>query len=128
MCNPPYYDYEEEIKKEDKHRDCEYNFDEIYYKNGEIGFFEKFFEESICYWKNVFIFTFLIGKKSNDEKIYEKISENKNIKFYDIKRIKTGNNMRYIIYWSFFNKYKDFTDIILYSNEYNRFRPIIETK
>ena len=105
MCNPPYYDYEEEIKKEDRHRDrdCEYNFDEIYYKNGEIGFFEKFFEESICYWKNVFIFTFLIGKKSNDEKIYEKISENKNIKFYDIKRIKTGNNMRYIIYWSFFN-------------------------
>ena len=128
MCNPPYYDYEEEIKIEDKKRDCEYNFDEIYYKNGEIGFFDKYFEESICYWKNVFIFTFLIGKKSNAEKIYEKISENKGIKFFDIKRIKTGNNMRYIIYWSFFNKYQDCTDIILYSNEYNRFRPIIENK
>ena len=49
MCNPPYYDYEEEIKIEDKKRDCEYNFDEIYYKNEEISFFDKYFEESICY-------------------------------------------------------------------------------
>ena len=78
-------------------KNCEYNFDEIYYKNEEIGFFDKYFEESLYYWKNVFIFIFF-GKKSNAEKIYEKISENKNNKFFDIKRIKTGNYMRYIIY------------------------------
>jgi len=122
MCNPPYYDYQDEIKIEDKKRDCEYNFDEIYYKNGEIGFFERYFEESIYFSKNVFLFSFLIGKKSNAEKIYDKIKDN--IKICDMKRIKNGNNIRYIIYWSFFNDYQEFLDEILYSNEYNRFRPI----
>ena len=122
MCNPPYYDYQDEIKIEDKKRDCEYNFDEIYYKNGEIGFFERYFEESIYFSKNVFLFSFLIGKKLNAEKIYDKIKEN--IKICDMKRIKNGNNIRYIIFWSFFNDYQEFLNVILYSNEYNRFRPI----
>ena len=125
MSNPPYYDYKDEIKIEDKNRDCEYNFDEIYYKNGEMGFFEEYFEESICYRKNIFIFTILIGKKSNAEKIYEKISENKYIKYFDMKRIKTGNIIRYIIYWSFFNNYKEFINFILYSNDFYKFKPII---
>ena len=128
LCNPPYYDYEEEIKIEDKKRDCEYNFDEIYCKNGEFGFFERFYEESKCFRKNIFLFSILIGKKSNAEKIYDKISNDLNIKVYDMKRIKTGNNMRYIIYWSFFNNYKEFMNIILYSNEYNRFIPIFQNK
>jgi len=126
MCNPPYYDYEEEIKKEDKNRDCQYNFDEIYYKNGEIGFFDEYFEESICYKKNVFLFTILIGKKTNVQIILDKISNDKNIKFYDMKRIQTGNNMRYIIYWSFFNNFKEFNECILFSKEYYNFIPIIE--
>ena len=125
MCNPPYYDYKDEIKIEDKNKDCEYNFDEIYCEKGEIGFFDEYFEESKCYWKNVFIFTILIGKKSNAEIIYEKISENKSIKYVDMKRIKNGNIMRYIIYWSFFNNYNKFIDLILYSHEYNKFKPII---
>ena len=88
MCNPPYYDYKDEIKIEYKNKDCEYEFDEIYCEKGEIGLFDEYFEESKCYWKNVFIFTILIGKKSNDEIIYEKISENKSIKYIDMKRIK----------------------------------------
>lgn len=125
MCNPPYYDFQDEIKIEDGKRDCEYNFDEIYYKNGEIGFFERYFEESIYFSKNVFLFSFLIGKKSNAEKIFDKIVNTKDsIKICDMKRIKNGNNIRYIIYWSFFNNYQEFLDVILYSNEYNRFRPI----
>ena len=128
MCNPPYYDYEEEIKFEDKIKDCEYNFDEIYFKNGEFGFFNRLFDESVCYYKNIFLFTILIGKKSNAEKIYDKISNEKNVKYFDMKRIKTGNNMRYIIYWSFFNNYKEFFNTILFSNEYNQFRPIIQYK
>ena len=128
MCNPPYYDYQDEIKIEDSKRDCEYNFDEIYYKNGEIGFFERYFEESIYFSKNVFLFSFLIGKKSNAEKIFDKIinmkEDNIKVKICDMKRIKNGNNIRYIIYWSFSNDYKDFLDVILYSYEYYRFRPI----
>ena len=124
MSNPPYYDFKDEIKIEDKNRDCEYNFDEIYYKNGEMGFFEEYFEESICYRNNIFIFTILIGKKSNAEKIYEKISENKYVKYFDMKRIKTGNIIRYIIYWSFFNNYKEFIILILHSNDFYKFKPI----
>ena len=128
ICNPPYYDYEDEIKFEDKNKDCEYNFDEIYYKKGEFGFFDRLFDESICYHNNIFLYTILIGKKSNAEKIFDKISNEKSINFYDMKRIKTGNNMRYIIYWSFYINYEDFINDRLFSNEYNRFRPIIQYK
>ena len=127
MCNPPYYNYENEIKLEDKKRDNEYNFDEIYYKNGEFGFFQRYFEESICYKNNVFLYTILIGKKINAENIYDKLSSyNDIIKIYNMQKILTGNNVRYIIYWSFFNNYKDFNNIKLYSNNYNKFRPIIK--
>ena len=128
ICNPPYYDYEDEIKKEDKNKNCEYNFDEIYYKNGEVGFFNKYFQESLCYSKNIFLFTYLIGKKSNAEKIYDQISEDKNIKYCDMKKIKTGNNIRYIIFWTFFNNYKEFSNIRLFSNEYYNFIPLIQFK
>ena len=127
MCNPPYYNYENEIKLEDKKRDNEYNFDEIYYKNGEYGFFQRYFEESICYKNNVFLYTILIGKKINAENIYDKLSSYSDIiKIYNMQKILTGNNVRYIIYWSFFNNYKDFNNIKLYSNKYNIFRPIIK--
>jgi 23S rRNA (adenine1618-N6)-methyltransferase len=127
MCNPPYYNYENEIKLEDKKRDNEYNFDEIYYKNGEYGFFQRYFEESICYKNNVFLYTILLGKKINAENIYDKLSSYSDIiKIYDMQKILTGNNVRYIIYWSFFNNYKDFNNIKLYSNKYNKFRPIIK--
>ena len=127
MCNPPYYNYENEIKLEDKKRDNEYNFDEIYYKNGEFGFFQRYFEESICYKNNVFLYTILIGKKINAENIYDKLSSYSDIiKIYNMQKILTGNNVRYIIYWSFFNNYKDFNNIKLYSNKYNKFRPIIK--
>jgi 23S rRNA (adenine1618-N6)-methyltransferase len=127
MCNPPYYNYENEIKLEDKKRDNEYNFDEIYYKNGEYGFFQRYFEESICYKNNVFLYTILIGKKINAENIYDKLSSYSDIiKIYNMQKILTGNNIRYIIYWSFFNNYKDFNNIKLYSNKYNKFRPIIK--
>ena len=127
MCNPPYYNYENEIKLEDKKRDNEYNFDEIYYKNGEYGFFQRYFEESICYKNNVFLYTILIGKKINAENIYDKLSSYSDIiKIYNMQKILTGNNVRYIIYWSFFNNYKDFNNIKLYSNNYNKFRPIIK--
>ena len=127
MCNPPYYNYENEIKLEDKKRDNEYNFDEIYYKNGEYGFFQRYFEESICYKNNVFLYTILIGKKINAENIYDKLSSYSDIiKIYNMQKILTGNNVRYIIYWSFFNNYKDFNNIKLYSNKYNKFRPIIK--
>ena len=127
MCNPPYYNYENEIKLEDKKRDNEYNFDEIYYKNGEYGFFQRYFEESICYKNNVFLYTILIGKKINAENIYDKLSSYSDIiKIYNMQKILTGNNVRYMIYWSFFNNYKDFNNIKLYSNKYNKFRPIIK--
>ena len=127
MCNPPYYDYEQEIKIEDKKRDTEYNFDEVYYEKGELGFFERYFEESICYKKNIFLFTILIGKKSNSEIIYDKINSYNNIiKLCDIKKIMTGNNVRYIIYWSFYNSYNNFIKEKLYSNDYRKFRPIIQ--
>ena len=109
ICNPPYYDYETEIKLDDKKRDNEFNFDEVYYKQGEFGFFKRYFEESICYKKNVFLFTILIGKKSNAENIYDIINNQNNnndiIKISNIQKIQTGNNLRYIIYWSFFNNY-----------------------
>ena len=127
MCNPPYYDYEQEIKIEDKKRDTEYNFDEVYYEKGELGFFERYFEESICYKKNIFLFTILIGKKSNSEIIYDKINSYNNIiKLCDIKKIMTGNNVRYIIYWSFYISYNNFIKEKLYSNDYRKFIPIIQ--
>ena len=127
MCNPPYYDYEQEIKIEDKKRDSEFNFDEVYYKEGELGFFQRYLEESICYKKNIFLYTILIGKKSNSEIIYDKINTyNGIIKLCNIKKIQTGNNVRYIIYWSFYKNYKEFIQEKLYSNDYNKFRPIIQ--
>ena len=92
MCNPPYYDYENEIKIEDKKRDSEYNFDEVYYKQGEYGFFLRYFEESICYKKNIFI----------------------------------NSNVRYILYWSFYNNYSEFKSKKLYSKYYNNFKPIVD--
>ena len=100
ICNPPYYDYETEIKLDDKKRDNEFNFDEVYYKQGEFGFFKRYFEESICYKKNVFLFTILIGKKSNAENIYDIINNQNNkdiIRISNIQKIQTGNNLRYII-------------------------------
>ena len=126
MCNPPYYDYEEEIKIEDKKRDTEFNFDEVYYKKGELGFFQRYFNESICYKKNIYLFTILVGKKSNSEIIYDKITANNIIKFCDLKKIQTGNNMRYILYWSFYCNYNEFIKEKLYSNDYNKFRPILK--
>ena len=127
MCNPPYYDYEQEIKMEDKKRDSEFNFDEVYYKKGELGFFKRYFEESICHKKNIFLFSILIGKKSNSEFIYDKINSYNNIiKLCGLKKIMTGNNVRYIIYWSFNNSYNNFIKEKLYSNEYRKFRPIIQ--
>ena len=125
MCNPPYYDYEEEIKIEDKKRDAEFNFDEVYYKKGELGFFERYFNESICYKKNIFLFTILIGKKSNSEIIYDKISSYDIIKFCDFKKIKTKNNIRYILYWSFYYNYNEFSKGKLYENDYNKLKAII---
>ena len=127
ICNPPYYDYETEIKLDDKKRDNEFNFDEVYYKQGEFGFFKRYFEESICYKKNIFLFSILIGKKSNSEFIYDKINSYNNIiKLCGLKKIMTGNNVRYIIYWSFNNSYNNFIKEKLYSNEYRKFRPIIQ--
>ena len=131
ICNPPYYDYETEIKLDEKKRDNEFNFDEVYYKQGELGFFKRYFEESICYKKNVFLFTILIGKKSNAENIYDIVNNYNNkynniIKLSNMQKIQTGNNLRYIIYWSFFDNYIDFINAKLYSNEYNKFRPIIK--
>ena len=41
-------------------------------------------------------------------------------------KIKTGNNTRYVIYWSFHDNYIDFINIKLYSNDYIKFRPIIK--
>lgn len=128
LCNPPYYDYETEIKSDEQKRDNEFNFDEVYYKKGEFGFFQRYFTESICYKKNVYLFTILIGKKTNMENIYDLINvKNKNIiKKFNVQKIQTGNNLRYIIYWSFFENYIDFIKTKLYSNEYNKFRPIIQ--
>ena len=127
MCNPPYYDYEQEIKIEDKKRDTEFNFEEVYCKNGELGFFQRYFEESICYKKNIFLNTILIGKKSNAEIIYDKINTYLSIiKKCNMTKIKTGNNTRYVIYWSFHDNYIDFINIKLYSNDYIKFRPIIK--
>ena len=128
LCNPPYYDYETEIKLDEKKRDNEFNFDEIYYKKGEFGFFQRYFSESICYKKNVYLFTILIGKKANMENIYDIINaKNKNIiKNFKIQKIQTGNNLRYIIYWSFFDNYNEFIEAKLYSNDYKKFRPIIQ--
>lgn len=126
MCNPPYFDYENEIKAERNNKDCEYNFDEIYYKNGENGFVEKLFKESIGYYGNIFLFTILIGKKNNAENIYDSIANNNKVKLCKMIKVKTGNNMRYIIYWSFFENYEDFCNLKLYSTEFNRYKPIIQ--
>ena len=129
LCNPPYYDYETEIKLDEKKRDNEFNFDEVYYKKGEFGFFQRYFIESTCYKKNVYLFTILIGKKANMENIYDIMNTNDNkniIKKFNIQKIQTGNNLRYIIYWSFFDNYTEFINTKLYSNEYNKFRPIIQ--
>ena len=38
----------------------------------------------------------------------------------------TGNNVRYIIYWSFYISYNNFIKEKLYSNDYRKFRPIIQ--
>ena len=91
LCNPPYYDYETEIKLDEKKRDNEFNFDEVYYKKGEFGFFQRYFSESICYKKNVYLFSILIGKKANMENIYDLINaKNKNIiKNFNIQKIQT---------------------------------------
>ena len=129
LCNPPYYDYETEIKLDEKKRDNEFNFDEVYYQKGEFGFFQRYFTESICYKKNVYLFTILIGKKANMENIHDILNTNDNkniIKKFNIQKIQTGNNLRYIIYWSFFDNYTEFINTKLYSNEYNKFRPIIQ--
>ena len=128
LCNPPYYDYETEIKVDEIKRDNEFNFEEVYYKKGEFGFFQRYFSESICYKKNVYLFTILIGKKANMENIYDLINaKNKNIiKNFNIQKIQTGNNLRYIIYWSFFDNYNEFIKAKLYSNDYKKFRPIIQ--
>ena len=129
LCNPPYYDYETEIKLDEKKRDNEFNFDEVYYKKGEFGFFQRYFIESTCYKKNVYLFTILIGKKANMENINDIMNTNDNkniIKKFNIQKIQTGNNLRYIIYWSFFDNYTEFINTKLYSNEYNKFRPIIQ--
>ena len=54
------------------------------------------------------------------------VKNNNIIKKFIVQKIQTGNNLRYIIYWSFFENYIDFINAKLYSNVYNKFRPIIQ--
>ena len=63
MCNPPYYDYENEIKFDNSHTDNEYNFEEVYTKGGEKQFILQMIKESETYKNKIFIFTSLVGKK-----------------------------------------------------------------
>ena len=108
ICNPPFFDINTEIKKDNLYTDNEYNYNEVYCEGGEIFFIKEMIKESYIYKKNIFLFSTLIGRKNNMIKIYSVIKNLKEISFLNKITIKQGKNARWIIIWSFYDNYINF--------------------
>ena len=108
MCNPPYFDSEKEEKKDNKHTDNEYNFEEVYCKGGETRFILEMIKESEIYKNKVFIFTTLVGKKINFIHLKDILKNNEKIKLLKCETFLQGKNARWVLAWSYFDSYENF--------------------
>ena len=108
MCNPPYYDYENEIKFDNSHTDNEYNFEEVYTKGGEKQFILQMIKESETYKNKIFIFTSLVGKKKNFLILKEILQKNKKLKFLKFETFFQGKNARWVLAWGYHENYESF--------------------
>ena len=109
MCNPPFYDSETELKFENNKKDNEFNFSEVYYKGGEFQFIMNIIQESEIFKKNIFIFTSLMGKKTTFKKIKRIFTQNtEKFPFFKHETLIQGNNVRWVVAWSYFKSYSDF--------------------
>jgi len=98
MCNPPYYDLNED-KNVNPAKECEYNKFEMFYDGGEINFINSMIKESVLYKFNVLWFTTLVGKKSSFKEIKNRIVENKLIKQVKFTEFFQGKQVRYYYYY-----------------------------
>ena len=119
ICNPPFFDINTEIKKDNLYTDNEYNYNEVYCEGGEIFFIKEMIKESYIYKKNIFLFSSLIGRKKNMKKIYSVIKNLKEISLLNKITIKQGKNARWIIIWSFYDNYINFENDIINNNIIN---------
>ena len=119
ICNPPFFDINTEIKKDNLYTDNEYNYNEVYCEGGEIFFIKEMIKESYIYKKNIFLFSSLIGRKNNMKKIYSVIKNIKEISLLNKTTIKQGKNARWIIIWSFYDNYINFENDIINNNIIN---------
>ncbi len=119
ICNPPFFDINKEIKKDNLYTDNEYNYNEVYCEGGEIFFIKEMIKESYIYKKNIFLFSSLIGRKKNMKKIYSVIKNLKEISLLNKITIKQGKNARWIIIWSFYDNYINFENDIINNNIIN---------
>ena len=109
MCNPPFYDSETEVKFENVNKDNEFNFNEVYYKGGEFQFIMNIIQESEIFKNKIFIFTSLMGKKTTFKKIKKILTQDTDkFPFVKYEKLVQGNNVRWVIAWSYFRSYSDF--------------------
>ncbi len=119
ICNPPFFDINTEIKKDNLYTDNEYNYNEVYCEGGEIFFIKEMIKESYIYKKNIFLFSSLIGRKSNMKKIYSVMKNLKEMSLLKKITIKQGKNARWIIIWSFYDNYINFKNDKINNNVIN---------
>ncbi|KAF8304964.1 S-adenosyl-L-methionine dependent methyltransferase [Clavulina sp. PMI_390] len=106
MCNPPFYQDEEEIsqlaqlKEFDPYSVCTGAKTEMITEGGEVHFVRRMISESLelrtrCRW-----FTSLLGKFSSVKEVIEKLRSEK-IENYALTEIIQGQTRRWVIAWSF---------------------------
>jgi len=129
ICNPPFHTSSVEAEKislrkysnlkKKKQSKAVLNFagksNELWCKGGEYAFVKKIIKESKIYDKSCFLFSTLISKKENINKLSKVL---KKVGAEEIKTIKMeqGNKISHILAWSFFNN-KEQKDYV--SNRWN---------
>lgn len=101
MCNPPFYDPEEEqVKKAIKRARINYTNGEGFYPGGEVAFVKRMIEESLLR-PEVFFFSAIIGIKRHLmvlEEYLRMIEEKSVVKIFSSL---VGRTRRWILAWSF---------------------------
>lgn len=135
ICNPPYFRY---CKDQNINKFCSFNNDEVVYEGGEEEFIKLIIKESYLLKDKVLWFSTLIGthKTYNDIKkfilnkiINKNISNDENtdnIKIMLDNTLKTGNQSRWAIAWSFFDIKIDVKKYSIYKTNNNNYYKFIK--
>ncbi|KAL0073039.1 hypothetical protein F4703DRAFT_1800025 [Phycomyces blakesleeanus] len=106
MCNPPFYESEDEIKDNSQAKllepsaICTGTKGEMITKGGEYGFIERMIKESILHKGRIKWYTSMIGQKKTIKPIVNTLKD-LNINNYVVTEFNQGKTKRWAIGWSF---------------------------